>query len=157
MKEGKLMQIPMSKKAALEQDAKRSAVEVEHQIHKHDDIIKIIPIVTINDWVVIIPFVLETNLILPMNADYRNVGIVVGRSESIMSHSGQFVCSRLMIGDVVLFQKKSVVAEMAISQYPYKDKRLIIISERNVVCKLPSVKFEIISDHISLDAIPCSD
>lgn len=124
---------------------------VPEPMKKQEAVFKIAPITTVNDWVVVIPFVIEAGILLPNTADYRNIGIVVGCSSSVPR--GEVLGpSALKHGDVVLFQKKSVVGEMAINQDPYLGKRLIILSERNIFCKLPKVKYEILDYEIGSEA-----
>lgn len=119
-----------------------------------ENVVQIAPIVTFNEWVVIQPFNLDTNILLPANADYRNVGIVVGKSETVLAPNGARVPSVLNYGDVVLFQKKAVVGEMAINKEPYAGKKLVMLSERNIICKLPAVPFKLLDEAIGAEHIP---
>lgn len=115
---------------------------------------EIAPIETFADWVVVVPFTIDTLLELPADSDYRNIGIVVGRSNSIMSPNGMYVPSRLEYGMVVYFQKRSVIGEMAIHKDPYVGKRLIILSERNIICRLPAIPYKVLDYNIGVDDFP---
>ena len=85
---------------------------------------------------------------------YRNIGVVVGKSQSMLTPNGQRVPSALEYGQVVLFQKRAVVGEMAIAKEPYLGRKLIILSERNIVCRLPAVPFKILDEEIGAESFP---
>lgn len=121
------------------------------ELKKIENVIRVAPITTFGEWVVILPFYLDTNIILPDSTDYRNVGVVVGKSNSIMAPNGNYVDSRLDYGMVVLFQKSSVVADMFINREPYEGRRLLLLSERNVVLRLPAVPVEILDAKIGFE------
>jgi len=141
--------VPRSPAVNKDEPAKQHNVAVAPQL---EEVTMIAPITTYNEWVVIQPFNLATDILLPSNVDYRNVGIVVGKSDTVMAPNGERVSSVLNYGDVVLFQKKSVVGDMFISKEPYLGKRLVMLSERNVICKLPSIPFKILAESIGAEA-----
>ena len=144
--------LAQSKKLEREQATKKDRDDdLAIPTYKRVKIRQIAPITMFNDWVAIIPFVIDSSFELPAAAEYRNVGIVVGISATVLAYNGERVPSCLAIGDVVLFQKRSVVAEMAINKDPYVGDRIVLVSERNVICKLPKVPFEIVEYQI--DAI----
>lgn len=156
--DGQDKRVPMTK-AAVAADADKVAQTLPDipTAARNDDVIKIAPITTFNDWVLLIPFLIETNLELPVDAEYRNVGIVIGKSNTIMAPSGQFVQSQLTYGQVVWFQKRSIVGEMRVEQDPYIGRRIVVMSERNLICSLVPVPFEIVDSPIVVASIPRDD
>lgn len=112
--------------------------------------IKIIPIKCCNDWCFIIPFSNESTILIPSGADYRNIGVVIGRNDKLISHSGASYDNPLAIGRVVMFEKNSVVDNLSIMEEPYIGRTIILVSQRNIICELPSVPVEIMEG--SLDA-----
>lgn len=109
---------------------------------------RIIPIKCHNEWVVIAPFAVESTIYVPSGADYRNIGVVVGKSEKLMAPNGAFVDNPLAIGSVVMFTKKAVIEEMVINQEPYEGRRLVLLSQRNVICELVPIPVEILDGTI---------
>lgn len=109
---------------------------------------EIMPITTFNDWVVVAPFpAIETVIALPGESDYRNIGLVVGKSSSIMAPNGDRVESALEYGMVVLFQKRAVVDDkLKINKGQYAGKRLVLLSEKNVIMQLPAVPVKVLLD-----------
>lgn len=111
---------------------------------KQNGIIKILPIKCLNDFIAILQFKVECDISLPDDQLYKNEGIVVGVGPGLPDNAGGRVKSQLEIGDVVLFSNRNVAMDISTEVEPYKDKRLIIISEKNLICKLPSVPFEMV-------------
>ena len=148
--------VPLSAVAQAEENAKSEGPgPALPQLHKKmPDVLEIAPIVTFNDWVLLVPFTVETNLLLPATTDYRNIGVVVGKSETMLAPNGQRVKSGLEYGQVVLFQKRSVVGEMAIAAEPYVGRKIIIMSERNIVALLPAVPIKILDRKIGAEDFP---
>ncbi len=145
--------VMQSKKLRAEEEAKPTNAILDIPVVKKDKVIKIAPIRTFNDWVILMPFNIDTNLELQADSQYRDVGIVVGKSETMMTPHGEFVPSRLRWGQVIWFQKKSVVGELGITKEPYAGRRLILLSEKNVICELPAVPFEVLDIRIGEEDI----
>lgn len=149
----KQKQLPVSPAALANEDTKQDSTPLlPNLLPKQGGTIEIAPIETLNEWVVLVPFNIETNLILSADTQYRNIGVVVGKSKTVLAPSGERVASALEYGMTVLFQKKSVVGEMSIDQHPYQGRRLIILSERNIVCRLPAVPVKILSTEIGSES-----
>lgn len=111
----------------------------------NDEIIKIREIPCLNDFVAILMKRVESGIDLPENQQYRNEGVVVGIGPGVPDGTGHRTPSQLKLGDVVLFMERSIVTGFNSAEPPYKGQRVVVISERSLICKLPPVKFEIIT------------
>lgn len=107
-----------------------------------DGPVKIREIPCLNDFVAILLFRVKSDIKLLENQQYRNEGIVVGIGPGLPDNAGGRVKSQLEIGDVVLFQERNIVLDINSDKPPYKGQRVVIISERSLICKLPPVEFE---------------
>lgn len=105
--------------------------------------IKIRPIPCLGEFVAILLFRVQSDIQLPGNQQFRNEGIVVGIGPGLPDGAGGRVPTQLKLGDVVLFQDRSIVLDIDSDKPPYKGQRVIIISERSLICKLPKVEFVI--------------
>jgi co-chaperonin GroES (HSP10) len=110
-----------------------------------DGSIKIREIPCLNDFVAILLFRVKSDIQLPDAQQYRNEGIVVGVGPGLPDGNGGRVSTQLKIGDVVLFQDRHIVIDVNSDKPPYRGQRIIIISERSLICKLPPVEFEVIN------------
>lgn len=106
-------------------------------------LVKIKRIRTLNDWVILAPFRAESNLELPAASSYKEIGIVVGTPEFSYAPNGARIPAQVAVGDVVLFRERDVVGELDIKLVPYVGRRLIFLSERNIICWMPKVQFEL--------------
>lgn len=142
------MELAKSRKLRADEAADDAKVDVPLSIptQQRDDIIRIRPIETLNEFVIVMPFTLETNILLPSNAEYQPYGIVVGSSLTIMAPDGSRVASVLRPGDVVRFWERNIVDQDYKTPDPlYANRRLILLSERGILTRLPPVPFELIT------------
>ena len=110
-----------------------------------DDNIVIREVQCLNDNVAVMLFRAhaETSIQLPDSQQFKNEGIVVGIGPGITDGAGSRLPSQLKIGDVVTFLGKNVITEIESNSPPYAGRKIAIISERSLLCKLPSVKFTV--------------
>lgn len=130
----------------LAEEAAGQARSTDFPIFERDQVIKIKPITCYNDWVIVLPFSLETKLALPANVSLTNQGMVVGIGCGLPDNAGKRIESPLSIGDTVLFQDRSIAMRIAPTSGVYAGKQLAVLSERNIVCKLDYVKPYVIED-----------
>lgn len=101
------------------------------------------PVSTLNDWVAIMMFRFDSGSIeMPEDQQYDNEGIVVGVGEGISDNAGGRLKPCVELGDVVMFKHNNIVMTINSNSPPYKGKRVVLISERNLLCKLPSVDWK---------------
>jgi co-chaperonin GroES (HSP10) len=116
--------------------------------NKHDEEssgpIKIKPIDCLNEFVAVLMFRIKSDIELPEMQKYKNEGIVIGVGPGMADSNGQRVKSQLQIGDVVIFMERNIVMEINAESEPYKGQRVIILSERNIICKAPPVEFKVV-------------
>jgi len=106
-----------------------------------DGPVRIREIPCLNDFVALLLFRIQTNIVMPDKKQYRNEGMVVGVGPGLADGSGNRVKSQLNIGDVVLFKDQNIVLELESDKPPYNGHKVVIISERSLICKLPPVPF----------------
>lgn len=142
------MTIPKSKKLA---DKDNDHVNVTPTIpfdiiEPMDDVVKIRPVNCQNDFIAILQTQIETTIALSNNDDsYKNEGLVIGVGPGLSDNNGGRLKPTVEIGDYVMFGARNIVQVLAPSNGHYKDKKVIIVSEKNVLCKLPSeIVFEIV-------------
>lgn len=103
------------------------------------------PIKCYNDFVAILQFRIKSDVLLTEQSAFKNEGIVVGVGPGISAGDGKRCPSQLKIGDVITFFGNSVV-KLTPAEGVYKGQTIIIISERNVICGLAPVEFNIVDD-----------
>ncbi len=110
-----------------------------------DSVVKIRPIACCNDFIAILRSQINTTIALSTDeSSFKNEGIVVGVGPGLADNAGGRLKPTVDIGDVVMFGAKNIIAEIESSAPPYEGKRVIIVSERNLLCKLNrKVEFEI--------------
>ena len=140
--------VKLTKDEAKMNSAKQAAVKPAIVAAKHKDTaIKhtIRKIECLNEFVAIMQFEMEmkSGIELPDSKKFINEGIVVGVGPGV-SDSGTRCPSQLKIGDVVMFSDRNIVTTIASEQHPYAGKKLILISERSLMCKLPAVPFDMV-------------
>jgi len=97
----------------------------------------------LNDFVAILQTTTKSNIAIPDASKYKNEGIVVGVGPGVSDGAGGRLPLSVAVGDVVLFGEKNIIAVLESDSPPYVGKRVIIVSERNIICKLPrKVEFE---------------
>lgn len=130
--------IPLSAKAQKEESKQASAKPYKYSTcgftvdESASKKIIIKPIECCNDYIAVLQFEIETTIAVSTK-EYRNEGIVIGRNPD----------SKFNLGDVLLFNK-NIVTALSFDKHPYEGKKLLILQERNVLCRLPSIEFEII-------------
>ena len=104
--------------------------------------IKIREVKCYNDFVAILQFRIQSSSIeLPGASALKNEGMVVGVGPGIPTANGARCPSQLNLGDVVTFYGNPATALEANDGF-YKGQRIILISERSVICALSPVAFE---------------
>lgn len=138
--------IPKTKKLSTEDQFEKMADDLQvtpKQIIASGPI-KIREITTLNDFVAILQFQIDTGSIeLPESVSkYKNEGMVVGIGPGVKNGVNGDIIS---IGDVVVFGAKNIITSIASDSEPYKGRNIIVVSERNIICKLPvSIPWEAI-------------
>ena len=99
---------------------------------------------TLNEFVAVRLFEVESELALPDEKRFKNEGVVVGVGPGIPDGSGGRCASQLALGDTVLVQERNILTYLNVASYPYEDAKIAILSERNIICKLGSVNFEMV-------------
>lgn len=113
---------------------------------KFGDVVSIRPVDCQNDFVAILQAQIETTIALS-NDDhsYKNEGLVVGVGPGVADGAGGRLLPTVLVGDYVMFGAKNVLQTLAPDGGPYKGRKVIIVSEKNILCKLPSnVSWELI-------------
>lgn len=131
---------PKSSKLKREEDAEKTRPEAPSalatlDVQQEGPIqIRIVP--CLNDFVAILQFEIDSTIALPdADSKYKNEGIVVGIGPGISDNAGGRLPVQVEIGDVVMFGR-NVVATIASDSPPYAGHKVIIVSERNLLCKL---------------------
>jgi co-chaperonin GroES (HSP10) len=91
----------------------------------------------LNDFVAILQSSSQSNITIPDQSRYKNEGIVVGVGPGITDGAGGRLIPGVGIGDVVMFGERNIVATLESDSPPYAGHRVVIVSERNILCKLP--------------------
>jgi co-chaperonin GroES (HSP10) len=141
------MAIPKSAKLLKEEAAEPKPRKLIYDIQEEDTTgpIKIKPVDCLNDFVAVLLFRIKSDIELPEMQKYKNEGVVVGVGPGLPDNSGGRIKTQLKIGDVVVFMERNVVMEINTANDPYKGQRIIILSERNLICKLPPVEFTLVN------------
>lgn len=136
------MAIPKAKSAieVPSHEVEKKALLTSFKEAKNDKKLKIKPIQCCNDYVAIMPIVIEADIVLPETA-YTNEGIVIGVGPGAVTGDGR-VPSQLSIGDVVIYNAKSSLTQLQPDDGIYKDKTIFIISERSVFVVIRKAEFE---------------
>lgn len=127
------MAIPKTDKIKEEDSVAEAFTEAPIKtIAKSDEVVEISPIECFNDFIAIVQFQYDTTIHLT-ESGYKNEGIVVGVGPGIVNGSSR-VKPTVEIGDCVVFGR-NVTAELESNEPPYEGKKVIITSERNIICK----------------------
>jgi co-chaperonin GroES (HSP10) len=137
---------PKSDKLAREEaiTVKQAAIPQDDYVvpvYGPDDKIKIKELTCYNDYVALVQFRINSRIELSGDASYKQEGLVVGVGPGIPASDGKRCPSQLIIGDVVSFYGRPTL-ELNPTEGVYAGRRVVITSERSVICKLPSVPFE---------------
>ena len=120
--------------------------EADCSVVCQDGPVKIRPIVTYNSWIAILQEHQEVKggLVVKEEALARPEGIVVG----VPVRSNDENPCQVKIGDRVAFQPRSILqgfTPASDSDSPYRGMHVVILSEVNIIYKLPPVPFEVIN------------
>jgi co-chaperonin GroES (HSP10) len=134
------MAIAKSKKLAAE-DAQpqemRAPSVLTTTLPMQDGPIQIREVQCLNDFVAILQSSSQSNIAIPDQSRYKNEGIVVGVGPGITDGAGGRLTPGVEIGDVVMFGERNIAATLESDSPPYAGHRVVIVSERNLLCKLP--------------------
>ena len=143
------MSIPQSKKLqeeiANETPASKPSVATAESMPKLGKMVQIKPVDCFNDYVAILQTEIETSIeLVGTDSQFKNEGIVIGRGTGMGDGNGSRLELSAQLGDYVMFGN-SVVATLQPSEGHYQGRKVVIISERHLICKLPSdIEFEIV-------------
>lgn len=102
----------------------------------------------LNDFVAILLFEIESSVVMPdADSKYKNEGLVVGVGPGISDGAGGRLECQVEVGDVVMFGERNVIASIASDSPPYAGRKVAIVSDRNLICKL----------HKQVDWVPVED
>lgn len=146
------MPIPKSKKLQ-EEEATREVQQpkssiISSALPKQEGPIQIRPVKCCNDFVAILQAQIETSLAMVDNeSTYKNEGVVVGVGPGIADGNGGRLKPSVEIGEVVMFGPRNIVATVESSTPPYEGQKVVIVSERNILCKLSrQVEYELLEE-----------
>lgn len=143
------MATPKSKKLASELAAGPNVATLESlkmSVAAPAETIQIREIACLNDMVAIMQFEVKST-ILSTAESFKNEGIVVGVGPGLVCADGSRTPSQLSIGDVVMFAERQIASEIstpADSPSIYAGKKIVMISERSLICLLPPVSYEVV-------------
>jgi co-chaperonin GroES (HSP10) len=146
-----MAKIPKSKKLQKEDEAvveETTVAAPESGVNPINPTIEIRPVTCYNDFVAILQTSIETTIVLA-NSDgqFKNEGLVIGVGPGIADGYGGRLESQIKIGDYVMFGKRNIAQTLEPSDGPYMGKKVVIVSERNILCELPTqIDFEIVSE-----------
>lgn len=137
--------------AELEKDASKRSVILPNIQSDDREVetgpIKIKKIECLNEFVAVLVTTVESSITLTENARFKNEGIVVGVGPGLPDGNGGRTASQLALGDSVLFKDNNVALQLDPDNGFYKGKRIIIISEKSLICKLPKKEFTIVEQN----------
>lgn len=99
--------------------------------------LKIREIDCMNDFIAILQATTHSSIMVPEESKYKNEGVVVGVGPGLTDGAGGRLTPLVSIGDAVMFGGKNIVANIESDSPPYAGHRVVIVSERNLICKLP--------------------
>ena len=142
------MTVPKTKKLC-EEEAAGAIIERVPSFdvaEKLDGVVKIRPVDCQNDFVAVLQAQIETSIALA-NDDhsFKNEGLVIGAGPGITDGAGGRLALTVSVGDYVMFGTRNVLQTLTPSDGPYKDRKVVIVSEKNILCRLPTdIKCEIV-------------
>jgi hypothetical protein len=104
--------------------------------------VKIKRVECFNDFVAILQSKDGGNII--QENPYKNEGIVVGYGPGVDYGNGRCP-SQLKMGDVVAFYGKPPL-ELTPGAGTYKGRKVVMLSERNIICRLPPIPYEEVAE-----------
>lgn len=106
------------------------------------DTIRIKPYQCLNEWIVVLQSVTKSSIELANN--YKNEGIVIGVGQGILTSECRLP-PQVTIGDRVMFRDRDIVYTIEPDAGFYCGKRVVMLSERNLMMILDPVPFEIVN------------
>jgi len=91
----------------------------------------------LNDFVAVLQSSSQSSIAVPDQSRYKNEGIVVGVGPGVSDGAGSRLAAGVVVGDVVMFGERNIAATLESDSPPYAGHRIVIVSERNLLCKLP--------------------
>lgn len=150
------MAIPKNKSLVASESTGRSeqtqSTIIKNTSSANDRIINIRPVDCLNDFVAILQSEIDTFLALPAAGDssggkFKNEGIVIGVGPGTSDGVGGRLKLSVEIGDYVMFGDKNIISKIEPDNGPYAGKKVVIVSERNILCKLPTdIKWQYYSE-----------
>lgn len=143
------MAIPKTQKllrdeaAAAEQRAANKSEPEVVKVYAPGEEIPVKKVKTYNDFVAILQFRVESNILMPGGQGFKNEGIVVGVGPGLPASDGKRVGSQLSLGDVVTFYGNPVTA-LEPKSGVYAGQKIIIVPERAIICGLAPVPFKLV-------------
>ncbi len=107
--------------------------------------IKIKEVPCANECVAILQFRVQTNIVLGEDAQHKNEGMIIGTGPGLPGLDGKRCPSQFKLGDVVVFQDKYIITQIAPKEGVYVNQKVIIMSEKSILFHLDSVPFKVLS------------
>ena len=148
------MAVPKSGKLLREQAAaadKLSAIIPEDDttlVYAPGEAIKIKEVPCCNDFVALLQFRVESSIQLDEKSAYKNEGMVVGVGPGLPNGNGGRCPSQLTIGEVVSFYGNPTLT-ITPNAGAFAGRKIVMVPERSVICKLPPVPFERVDEEKS--------
>lgn len=117
-----------------------------------EGVLKIRPIPTYNDWIIIIQETIDTgDIVVPDGSKEFNKseGVVIGvpaPGNGLPDNSGSRLPSQVKVGDKVLFQENAYKELKSGPGTFYAGKKIIVVSERNLICRLRPIPFDLVQE-----------
>lgn len=141
------MAVPKNQGLVEKEKAKPQSASIPYAISQSlGDAIEIRPVDCQNDFIAILQQQMQTSIMLADDTQsYKNEGLVIGVGPGVSDGAGGRLKPNIEVGDYVMFGSRNIVQEIVSNNGPYAMKKVVIVSERNIICKLPSqIKWKII-------------
>ena len=88
-----------------------------------------------NDFVAILQSEIKLGIAMPNDdSKYKNEGIVVGIGPAVHQGLNNQI---IKFGNYVMFGPRNIITRIIPNNGSYRDKSIVIVSEKNVICELP--------------------
>jgi len=110
-----------------------------------ESVIIIKPVVCHNNYVAILQTEIESAIQLAgTEGQYKNEGVVIGVGPGLSDGNGGRLPLSVNLGDYVMIGSKNHVATLMPDNGHYKGKKVVIVSENNIICEIPTdIKFNV--------------
>lgn len=103
------------------------------------DTIVIRPVRCHNNYVAILQTQIETTIQLAgTEGQYKNEGLVIGVGPGMSDGNGSRLPLSVDVGDYVMIGSKNYVATIVPDNGHYKGQKIVIVSENNIICDVPT-------------------